>query len=101
MIRRISEAVDRLDRHYTILRLVYEHEPIGIVNLAEITDLQQHEVRYSLRTLETDELIEPTRQGAVVTDRGVQLIAEFDRDRTEMIDRLEKLQTIHGLPYPG
>lgn len=65
--------LELLQRHVEILKAVKDHEPIGIIRLSEITGHPQHKVRYSLRILEQEGLIEPSAQGAVVTAR----ISEF------------------------
>jgi len=41
---------------------------MGIIKLSELTKYPQHMVRYSLRILEQDDLIEPSPQGAVTTE---------------------------------
>jgi predicted transcriptional regulator len=41
---------------------------MGIIKLSEITKYPQHMVRYSLRILEQDGLIEPSPQGAITTE---------------------------------
>lgn len=65
--------LELLQRHVEILKAVKDHEPIGIIRLSEITGHPQHKVRYSLRILEQEGLIEPSAQGAITTSR----IAEF------------------------
>ena len=59
--------LELLQRHVEILKAVKDHEPIGIIRLSEITGHPQHKVRYSLRILEQEGLIEPSAQGAVTT----------------------------------
>ncbi|MBB6645163.1 winged helix-turn-helix transcriptional regulator [Halobellus ruber] len=67
MIERIDNEVEMLERHLRVLRLVIRGEPIGIVQLAEELSIPDHKVRYSLRVLEEEGLIEPTDQGATTT----------------------------------
>ena len=57
-----------LERHLRVLRLVLRNEPIGIVQLADELSLPDHKVRYSLRVLEEEGLIEPTDRGATTTE---------------------------------
>jgi len=57
-----------LERHLRVLRLVIGNEPIGIVQLAEELSIPDHKVRYSLRVLEEEGLIEPTDRGATTTE---------------------------------
>ena len=59
--------LELLQRHVEILKAVKDHAPIGIIRLSEITGHPQHKVRYSLRILEQEGLIEPSAQGATVT----------------------------------
>lgn len=59
--------LELLQRHVEILKAVKDHEPIGIIRLSEITGHPQHKVRYSLRILEQENLIEPSAQGAVTS----------------------------------
>jgi predicted transcriptional regulator len=64
-----EKELDILCRHVNVLKTVRDHGPIGIIRLSQMTGQPQHMIRYSLRTLEKDGLITPSRQGAVVTDR--------------------------------
>ena len=64
----IETELDILKRHVDVLKTLKEHQPMGIIKLSEITDYPQHMVRYSLRILEQDGLIEPSPHGAVTTD---------------------------------
>lgn len=64
-----EKELDILCRHVNVLKTVKDHGPIGIIRLSQMTGQPQHMIRYSLRTLEKDGLITPSRQGAVVTDR--------------------------------
>jgi len=65
----IETEMDILKRHIHILKTVQEHQPMGIIKLSELTNYPQHMVRYSLRILEQDGLIEPSSLGAVTTDK--------------------------------
>jgi len=61
----IETELDILKRHINVLKTLQEHQPMGIIKLSELTKYPQHMVRYSLRILEQDNLIEPSPQGAV------------------------------------
>ena len=69
MIDRLDKEGDMLQRHLEVLWMVIEHEPIGIVKISNESGYRHHKVRYSLRVLEEENLIEPTNQGAVTTER--------------------------------
>ena len=64
----IETELEILKRHIHVLKTLQEKQPMGIIKLSEITKYPQHMVRYSLRILEQDGLIEPSPQGAVTTD---------------------------------
>ena len=85
VIERIENEVEMLDRHLRVLRLVIRNEPIGIVQMAEKLSIPDHKVRYSLRVLEEEGLIEPTDQGATTTE---DLSGYIDRSN----DRIDELQ---------
>ena len=65
----IETEIDILKRHISVLKTLEENQPMGIIKLSEITNYPQHMVRYSLRILEQDGLVEPSPQGAVTTDK--------------------------------
>lgn len=64
---RVQHELELLKRHVIVLKKVMESGPIGIMKLSTETGIQDHLVRYSLRVLEQQGLIEPSPQGAVAT----------------------------------
>ena len=82
MIERIDNEVEMLERHLRVLRLVIRNEPIGIVQLAEELSIPDHKVRYSLRVLEEEGLIEPTDRGATTTE-DLQAYVDGANDRID------------------
>jgi len=64
----IETEFDILKRHIHVLKTLQENQPMGIIKLSELTNYPQHMVRYSLRILEQDGLIEPSPRGAITTD---------------------------------
>lgn len=94
MVERLSEQVEKEQRDIEILRVVVEQGPIGIVKLAEATDRPEHKVRYSLRMLENDGLIEATPQGAIPVDDLDDRLAGHNEGIDTLIDRLESLKEI-------
>ena len=63
----IENELDILKRHIDILNILQEQQPLGIIKISESTGYPQHMVRYSLRILEQEGLIEPSSRGAVTT----------------------------------
>ena len=65
----IENELDILKRHIDILNVLQEQQPLGIIKLSEMTGYAQHMVRYSLRILEQEGLIEPSSRGAILTNK--------------------------------
>jgi len=63
----IENELDILKRHIDILKILQDQQPMGIIKLSELTGYPQHMVRYSLRILEQEDLIEPSSRGAMLT----------------------------------
>ena len=80
----IETELDILKRHVDVLKTLRKNQPMGIIKLSEITNYPQHMVRYSLRILEQDGLVEPSPQGAVTT-------REVDKTLDTLKTTLEKI----------
>lgn len=92
MIDRLEKEADMLERHLQVLRMVIDSEPIGIVKMSNETGYPHHKIRYSLRVLEEESLIEPSSQGAVTTDQTSAFVDEHD-DRIDAVStKLEKMK---------
>lgn len=89
MIEKLEKEVEMLSRHLDVFRRVVQDEPIGIVNLSNETGHPHHKVRYSLRVLEEQGLIEPTSVGAVPTEQAADFLANHGASLDDVIERLE------------
>jgi predicted transcriptional regulator len=88
-----EKELNLLSRHLDVLKTVKENGPIGIIKLSQITGQPQHMIRYSLRTLEKDGIIEPSPQGAVVTDKIHETLGTIEctlEDFTTKVQTLKK-----------
>ncbi|WP_232702111.1 hypothetical protein [Halobacterium wangiae] len=92
MIDRLEKEVDMLERHLQVLRMVIENEPIGIVKMSNETGYPHHKVRYSLRVLEEENLIEPSSQGAITTERTQEFVDELDGKIDEIVGKMEAMK---------
>lgn len=92
MIDRLEKEVDMLERHLEVLRMVIENEPIGIVKMSNETGYPHHKVRYSLRVLEEENLIEPSSQGAITTDKTEDFVNDLDNKLDSTIQKLEGMK---------
>lgn len=92
MIDRLEKEVDMLERHLQVLKMVIENEPIGIVKMSNETGYPHHKVRYSLRVLEEENLIEPSSQGAITTDHTVEFVDELDEKLDGIVEKLRSMR---------
>ena len=81
-----------LERHLQVLRMVIENEPIGIVKMSNETGYPHHKVRYSLRVLEEENLIEPSSQGAITTDHTAEFVEDLDEKLDDTVDKLRDMR---------
>jgi predicted transcriptional regulator len=56
------------------------------------TGYPHHKVRYSLRVLEEENLIEPSSQGAITTEQTSEFVDDLDDKVDEIIDKLEGMK---------
>jgi predicted transcriptional regulator len=92
MIDRLEKEVDMLERHLQVLRMVIENEPIGIVKMSNETGYPHHKVRYSLRVLEEENLIEPSSQGAITTESTQEFVDDLDGKVNTIVDQLQEMK---------
>ncbi len=81
-----------LERHLQVLKMVIENEPIGIVKMSNETGYPHHKVRYSLRVLEEENLIEPSSQGAITTERTSEFVEELDGKLDDINEKLSSMR---------
>ncbi|WP_330632587.1 hypothetical protein [Halocatena halophila] len=101
MIDRLEKEVDMLERHLQVLKMVIENEPIGIVKMSNETGYPHHKVRYSLRVLEEEDLIEPSSQGAITTDRTAEFVNDLGGKLTEIGDKLDGMKIDETVEVEG
>ncbi|MBS3817696.1 MAG: hypothetical protein KGY76_09070 [Candidatus Thermoplasmatota archaeon] len=89
----LRSEMELLDRTVDILTAIKKDQPIGINTLSERLEIESHKVRYSLRLLEKESIIEPTAKGAMITDKHEKFEKELIEELREMENNLEKMIT--------
>ena len=89
---KLTLELELLERHILMLRITKENQPIGIIRLSELLGIPKHKVRYSLRILEGDGLIEATGSGATVTDGYDDFMGHASDYLDELIDRIRAVK---------
>lgn len=83
---RLEYELELLKRHVEMLKIILNNEPIGIIKLSNLSKFPQHKVRYSLRILEQEGLIQPSPDGAITTKK----YKEFMPKLFNILSELEK-----------
>ena len=91
LVDRITSELDLLSRNVEILERLGDKNPLGIIRLSEALRLPIHKVRYSLHLLEREGVIQPSAEGALLTDKARQFWIQLD----EALDRMAAL--VHQL----
>jgi len=105
LVERIEEELDLLARNVDILEKLANSPPIGIIRLSEALRLPIHKTRYSLHLLEREGVIQPSADGAVITDKSKEFWANLNQSLQRMsavIDHLKQRAVEHeNRPPPG
>ena len=91
---RIDYELELLQRHLRILKIIIENEPIGIIRLSNLSQFPQHKVRYSLRILEQEGLIEPSSDGAIIRKKCKEFIRNLEKTLSIMENTTKDLKKI-------
>jgi len=92
MLDKIRSEVELVGRHLRVVSIVAEHQPIGIMKLAELTGLPAHRVRYSLKVLEGQGYIQASPAGAMVTETATKRMETLDSEIDAIIALLETMR---------
>ncbi len=96
LLGNIVTELDLTERHLLVLKKVIEEAPIGILKLAEVTGMQNHKVRYSLRVLEQANLIKPSAQGAVPGDAVSKFLEDFELELKKINEKVSRIREIEA-----
>lgn len=96
LLENIGNELDLTERHLLVLKKVIEESPIGILKLAEVTGMQNHKVRYSLRVLEQAQLIKPSAQGAVPGEAVTKFLQEFEAELKKINEKMSRIKDIEA-----
>ncbi len=87
----IETELEILKRHIHILKILQEKQPMSIIKLSKLTKYPQHMVRYSLRILEQDGIIEPSSHGAVTTEKASKKAATLKKALKRINSALDEM----------
>ncbi len=94
----IEDSLETLKRHISVIKTLLSEQPMGIIRISQETNLPEHKIRYSLRILERDNIISPSKEGAILTpefianrERIVQRAKKFNDDVQEIYQELKNV----------
>lgn len=94
LLDQVNRELELTIRHLTVLKKVIEKGPIGILKLAEETNMPTHKVRYSLRVLEQEHLIKPSAQGAVAGEMVDEFFSNFEDEIAKILNKTASIRQI-------
>lgn len=89
---RIASELELLARNVDVLQRLSGKSPIGIIRLSEALNLPIHKVRYSLHLLEREGVVQPSADGAVVTDHTAQYWESLHGSLDRMTTLIQQLR---------
>ena len=93
----IKNDLETVKRHIAIVQTLMNEQPVGIIKISHETGIPEHKIRYSLRVLEKEGLILPSREGAILTPEFLEskekIIAESQALAEEMQEIFHNLKT--------
>ncbi len=72
LFREIKTDLETVKRHLSIIQTLLREQPVGIIKISHETGIPEHKIRYSLRVLEKEGLILPSREGAILTPEFIE-----------------------------
>ncbi len=93
LVNRIEEEINLLSRNVEILEKLSKSPPIGIIRLSEALHLPIHKTRYSLHLLEREGVIQPSADGAVVTDKAKEFWTNLNSSLDRMTQVIQQLKS--------
>ena len=100
LVDRIASELELLARNVDILEKLTGSPPMGIIRLSEARHLPIHKVRYSLHLLEREGVIQPSADGAVITEKAREFWDSLDASLDEMSQLIQHLRQ-HATEYKG
>ena len=82
----LEREIELMERTLEIFAIVRENQPIGISKIARKMKIPEHKVRYSLRMLQKEKLIEPSGKGAILTEK----YEKFEEDIIDLLDSIDE-----------
>ncbi|MEF8835249.1 MAG: hypothetical protein V5A76_03760 [Candidatus Thermoplasmatota archaeon] len=87
----LESELEVIERTIKILDEIKKEQPIGISKLSDKMNIEEHKIRYSLRLLQKDKIIEPTSHGASLAEKHEKFEKKLIKDLQDMEQTIEDL----------
>ena len=91
---KLDTEMELIERHIKVLKAVIENQPVGIIKLSHMLNMPENKIRYSLRLLEQEGIIEASPSGAKITIKASEALEEIRKFVKDMEKRCEEISTI-------
>ena len=91
---KLDTEMELIERHIKVLKAVIENQPVGIIKLSHMLNMPEHKIRYSLRLLEQEHIIEASPSGAKITEKASEALEDLRDFIKSMENRCKEINEI-------
>lgn len=91
LFREIKTDLETVKRHLSIIQTLLREQPVGIIKISHETGIPEHKIRYSLRVLEKEGLILPSREGAILTPEFIDDKEKIAEEAKAIADQMAEM----------
>ncbi|MGP6207767.1 transcriptional regulator [Cuniculiplasma sp. SKW3] len=91
LFKELKETLEPVKRHIKIIEALMNDQPAGIIKISQSTGIPDHKIRYSLRILEKDGIIAPSKDGAILTPEFIENKEKIIEEAKEILDSFDDL----------
>lgn len=91
LFREIKTDLETVRRHLSIIQTLLREQPVGIIKISHETGIPEHKIRYSLRVLEKEGLILPSREGAILTPEFIDNKEKIADEAKELAEQMTEM----------
>ncbi len=79
--------MELMERHVKVLKQVILNQPVGIIKLSQLLNMPEHKIRYSLRLLEQEGVVEASPAGARAKPEAKKVLLRIKKTLEELEEK--------------
>lgn len=91
---KLEAEMELVGRHLIVLKYVILHQPVGIIKLSQLLNMPEHKIRYSLRLLEQEGLVEASTAGARATPEVKKVLKHLQTVFREIEEKAAEMRKV-------